>query len=57
MIFGDGSAPYVETVRLLVDAGADVTITDVHGTPPRGHAELGGQDKVAAILREEEGVG
>ena len=57
VIFGDGSAPYQEVVRLLVDAGADVTIADVHGTPPRGHAELGGQDEIAAILREEEGVG
>ena len=53
VILGDGSAPYVETVRLLVDAGADVTIPDVHGTPPRVHAELGGQDEIAALLRAE----
>jgi uncharacterized protein len=51
VIFGDGSEPYVETVRLLVDGGADATIPDVHGTPPLQHAQLAGQTKVAAVLR------
>jgi uncharacterized protein len=54
VIFGDGTEPYLETVRLLVDAGADATIPDVHGTPPRMHAELAGQTEVARLLREAE---
>jgi ankyrin repeat protein len=54
VIFGDGTEPYLETVRLLVDAGADVTIPDVHGQTARMHAELSGQTEVAKLLREAE---
>jgi uncharacterized protein len=52
VIFGDGTEPYLETVRLLVDAGADVTIPDTHGQTPLQHAELAGQTEVARILSE-----
>ena len=52
VILGDGSEPYVETVRLLVEAGADTSIPDVHGVTPLEHAELAGQTEVAAILRD-----
>ena len=52
IILGDGSADYVETVRLLVDAGADVTIADVRGIMPLQHAESAGQGQIAAILRD-----
>ena len=57
VIFGDGTAPYLDTVRLLVDAGADVTIPDVHGQTPRMHAEISGQTEVAGLLREAETAG
>jgi uncharacterized protein len=52
IILGDGSEPYVETVRLLVGAGADTSIADAHGVTPLQHAEMAGQTEVAAILRE-----
>jgi ankyrin repeat protein len=51
VIFGDGTEPYLDTVRLLVEAGADVTIPDVHGQTPLQHAELSGQTEVAEVLR------
>jgi uncharacterized protein len=54
VIFGDGTEPYLETVRLLVDAGADVTIPDLHSQTPRIHAELSGQTDVARLLRDAE---
>jgi uncharacterized protein len=54
VIFGDGSEPYAQTVRALVEAGADARMADVHGVPPRTHAELAGQTEVAAILRDAE---
>ena len=57
VIFGDGTEPYAQTVQALVEAGADRRIADVHGVPPRTHAELAGQTEVAAILREAEAAG
>ena len=50
IILGDGSKPYVETVRLLVGAGADTSISDVHGVTPLARAEEAGHDEIAAVL-------
>jgi ankyrin repeat protein len=54
IVLGDGSEPYVETVRLLVDAGADASLPDAHGLTPLSHAEAAGQAEIASILRQAE---
>ena len=54
VIFGDGTGPYLETVQLLLEAGADPTIPDTHGTKPIVHAELAGQTEVVEELRKAE---
>ncbi|NEW37107.1 ankyrin repeat domain-containing protein, partial [Nocardia cyriacigeorgica] len=38
------------TVRLLIDAGADVTIPDGDGTSPRDLADRRGFDDVVALI-------
>jgi ankyrin repeat protein len=53
IVLGDGSDRYVRTVRLLVDAGADVRLpTQRDQVRPLAHAERRGFDRIAAILRE-----
>lgn len=51
VILGDGSAPYVEIVQILLDAGADPGLADREGTTALEHAESSGQTEVAAVLR------
>ena len=51
IILGDGGPRYVETVRLLVAAGADVDLPSRDGIRPLGHAERGGFTEIARILR------
>ena len=51
VILGDGSAPYQEIVRILLDAGADPSIADGNGVTALEHAESSGQTEVARILR------
>ncbi len=51
IILGDGSSRYVDTVRILLDAGADPGIPDKDGVTALEHAEARGQDVVARILR------
>ena len=51
VILGDGSAPYQEIVRILLDAGADPDIADGDGVTALEHAAGTGQNAVAAILR------
>ncbi|WP_235830838.1 ankyrin repeat domain-containing protein [Arthrobacter cheniae] len=52
IIFGDGSPRYVETVRLLVDGGADVRLPSQRdGVTPLQHATSLGFQEIAAILR------
>jgi uncharacterized protein len=52
IIYGDGSQRYVDTVRLLVARGADVTLApERDGVPPIQHARSRGQDAVAATLQ------
>jgi ankyrin repeat protein len=42
----------VRTVRLLVEAGADVDLPDRDGVTALAHAERRGQEQVAAVLRQ-----
>jgi ankyrin repeat protein len=41
-----------ETVRVLVDAGADASIADRDGVTPLEHARRSGYDEIAAILAD-----
>lgn len=51
VILGDGSRPYQEIVRILLDAGADPDIADGDGVNALHHAEASDQAAVARILR------
>ena len=50
IILGDGGGEYIEIVRLLVDAGADVNIADTNGFSPLDHAIDAGYSKISEIL-------
>ena len=50
VILGDGTEPYQEIVRILLDAGADASIADNDGVTALQHAESKGQHEVARIL-------
>ena len=51
VILGEGGRAHTETVRALVDAGADVDIPDGDGVTPLTHARERGYDAIVAILR------
>ncbi len=51
IILGTGDQHYVDTVRLLVAGGADVTLPPRDGTPPLRLAQDRNQDDVAATLQ------
>ena len=50
IILGDGGARHTEVVRLLVEAGADVTLADGNGVTPLKHARQRGYDEMVGIL-------
>jgi ankyrin repeat protein len=50
VILGDGGARHTEVVRLLVDAGADVSLPDKDGATPLDHAKNKGFSKIIKIL-------
>ncbi len=52
VILGDGGPRHVETVRALVEAGANSGIPDRDGMTPLQHARARGYDSIASILRE-----
>ena len=51
IILGGGDAAHTDVVRLLVEAGADLTIADGQGVTPLAHAEQSGYEEMAEILR------
>ena len=51
VVLGEGGRAHTETVRALVDAGADATIPDGDGVTPLTHARERGYDAIVAILR------
>ncbi len=50
VVLGDGGADHIETVRALVEAGADTTIGDRQGVTPLDHARARGYTEMIAIL-------
>ena len=50
VILGDGGPAHIETVRALVDAGADASIGDRDGTTPLQHARRRGYSEIAEII-------
>ena len=52
VILGEGGPEHIETVRLLVEAGADVDIPDEDGTTALAHARRRGFDEIERILRD-----
>ncbi|NIX75277.1 ankyrin repeat domain-containing protein [Microvirga terricola] len=51
VILGDGGPRHVETVRALVEGGANPGIPDRNGVMPLRHAETRGYEGIIAILR------
>ena len=52
IILGDGGKTYVDIVRLLVEAGADVNLADGEQTTPLAHARSRGYAKIAGLLKQ-----
>jgi uncharacterized protein len=50
IILGDGGARHTEVVQLLVEAGADVNLTDSNGITPLAHARQRGYQQIMEIL-------
>lgn len=50
IILGDGGSRHTEVVRLLVQAGADVNLTDRNGVTPLAHARQRGFEEIVGIL-------
>lgn len=50
VVLGDGGADHIETVRLLVEAGADQSIGDSQGVTPIEHAKSRGYRDMVLLL-------
>lgn len=50
VILGDGGTRHTETVRLLVEAGADVHLGDRNGVTSLEHARQSGYEEMVAIM-------
>jgi uncharacterized protein len=55
VVLGDGGADHTETVRALIEAGADPSITDREGVTPLAHAEARGYTEIADIISSAQG--
>lgn len=51
IILGDGGPTYIEIVRLLVEAGADIKIADENGVSPLAHASSRNYAQIVDLLR------
>jgi ankyrin repeat protein len=51
IILSDGGPTHTEILKLLVDAGADVSLADRDGVTPLAHAESRGYAEMARILK------
>ena len=52
VILGDGGAPHVEIMRMVVAAGANVNLADRDGITPLRHARTRGQTAIVQILEK-----
>jgi ankyrin repeat protein len=52
VILGDGGKDHQESVKLLLDGGADRSIVDKSGTTALEHAKERGYDEIARLLRK-----
>ena len=50
VVLGDGGPDHIETVRALIEAGADQTITDSEGVSPLEHAKARGFEEMVMIM-------
>jgi ankyrin repeat protein len=50
IVLGNGGLNHTATVRVLVEAGADVNIADKQGATPLQHARRRGYVEIARIL-------
>ena len=50
VVLGDGGPDHIETVRALIEAGADQTITDREGVPPLELAKARGFEEMVMIM-------
>jgi hypothetical protein len=50
VVLGDGGPDHVETVRSLIEAGADPSVTDREGVSPLAHAKARGYAEIADII-------
>jgi ankyrin repeat protein len=51
VVLGDGGARHLDTLRALVEAGANVNIADRQGVTPLAHARARGYAKMVSILQ------
>jgi ankyrin repeat protein len=54
VVLGDGGPDHIETVRALIEAGADPSIKDREGVSPLAHAKARGYTKIADIISSAE---
>jgi ankyrin repeat protein len=54
VVLGDGGPGHIETVRALIEAGADPSIKDREGVSPLAHAKARGYTKIADIISSAE---
>lgn len=51
VVLGDGGSDHIQTVKALVEAGADISIGDRDGVTPLQHAVSRGYAEIADIIR------
>jgi hypothetical protein len=51
IVLGDGGARHTETLRLLVEAGANVNLPDRNGRTPLSLARAGGHEAMVRLLQ------
>lgn len=51
VVLGNGGQGHIETVRALIESGADVSLADLDGVTPLEHAEARGYWAIADLMR------